>query len=180
MEPDLALARADPVDGHNKRHGVRKVLLGSAIALSTLGLAVPAWGAGGAPTKTVEYFPDVTFEIPINNPCTGDPGITTTNDFVTITTWTYPDGSKNINIQDKGTFVFVPTDPTKPTYYATAPTVNTQVRLDPGGVGTYKTVGSYPGDWHRRFTGDGTFDHGGPRSTASPSRTTRSPNSWIG
>ena len=170
MEPDLALATTDPVDGHNRRRGVRKALLGSAIALSTLGLAAPAWGAGVVPPRRRSSTSPRPPQIPINNPCTGDPGITTTNDFVTITTWTYPDGSKNINIQDKGTFVFVPARPDE------ADLLRHRADRDhPGPVGSRRRRhvqdrGQLYRERHRRFTRDGPFDHRGHTVYGCPLR----------
>jgi len=71
--------------------------------------------ADGAVTFT-QTFKDVSDTFPTPNPCTGDPGTVTITFNGVFHVTELPNGTSHFTITQTGDFVFVPDDPTQPTF----------------------------------------------------------------
>jgi hypothetical protein len=91
--------------------------IASLVAVVVLLLTTSATLAGGkgAFTDTI-HIQDVTETAPEVNPCTGDPGMATSTVSGVIHLTLLANGTYHITGTFRGTFEFVPDDPTLPTY----------------------------------------------------------------
>lgn len=99
-----------------RRSAVRGVIA-SLVVLCLQVVAGPIVFADGAGASTQTlHFDNITQSSPFANPCSGAPGTLTLTYSGVFHETINPAGDVHLTTTIQGTFVFVPTDPTQPTY----------------------------------------------------------------
>lgn len=99
-----------------RRSAVRGVIASLVVLCLQVVAGSAVFADGDGSTIQTIHFDNVTLSFPSANPCSGAPGTLTLTYSGVFHQATNPTGDVHLTTTIQGPFVFVPTDPTQPTY----------------------------------------------------------------